>query len=158
MLTKLIDIGGMRHLFYLTPDERIEAGKWSWISQPFVIMGFATGKISVGLLLLRVVWETAYWRKWMIIFAIVSAFIITVINIVLTFAQCSPPEALWNPAMIAEGKAKCWPPSVQTNFAIFLSSRFTSAHMMPYDSRLTHFRLEHPNRRLLGRPASYFPV
>ncbi|OAQ65152.1 hypothetical protein VFPPC_06312 [Pochonia chlamydosporia 170] len=122
ILTKLIEIGGMRHLFYLSPEQRIEAGKWSWVSQPFVIMGFATGKISVGLLLLRVVWETAYWRKWMVIFAIGSAFIITVINIILTFAQCSPSEALWNPGLIAEGKATCWSPSVQTNFAIFLSS------------------------------------
>ncbi|TWU70622.1 hypothetical protein ED733_000770 [Metarhizium rileyi] len=122
ILTKLIGIGGMRHLSYLSPAEKLEAGKWSWISQPFVIMGFATGKISVGLLLLRVVWETAHWRKRMVIFAISSAFVITVINIVLTFAQCSPPEALWNPALVASGEATCLPPYIQTDFAIFLSS------------------------------------
>jgi hypothetical protein len=69
-----------------------------------------------------VVWETAYWRKRIIIFAIGSATVITVINIVLTFAQCSPVEALWNPGLVAEGKAQCWSPSIQTNFAIFLSS------------------------------------
>ncbi|KJK82888.1 hypothetical protein H634G_02025 [Metarhizium anisopliae BRIP 53293] len=122
ILTRLIGIGGMRHLFYLSPEQRLQAGKWSWVSQPFVIMGFATGKISVGLLLLRVVWETAHWRKRLVIFAISSVFVITVINIIFTFAQCSPVEALWNPALIAQGKAKCWPPSVQTDFAIFLSS------------------------------------
>ncbi|EFY89839.1 hypothetical protein J3458_001505 [Metarhizium acridum] len=121
-LTRLIGIGGMRHLSYLSPEQRVQAGKWSWVSQPFVVMGFATGKISVGLLLLRVVWETAHWRKRIVIFAITSALVITVINIVLTFVQCSPVEALWNPALVAQAKAKCWPPSVQTDFAIFLSS------------------------------------
>ncbi|KAF5131100.1 hypothetical protein E5D57_007449 [Metarhizium anisopliae] len=129
ILTRLIGIGGMRHLFYLSPEQRLQAGKWSWVSQPFVIMGFATGKISVGLLLLRVVWETAHWRKRLVIFAISSVFVITVINIIFTFAQCSPVEALWNPALIAQGKAKCWPPSVQTDFAIFLSS--TSISLYP---------------------------
>ncbi|KHN94962.1 uncharacterized protein MAM_07189 [Metarhizium album ARSEF 1941] len=121
-LTRVVDVGGMRHQFYLSPEQRLETAKWSWISHPFVVMGFATGKVSVGLLLLRVIWDTAYWRKRLVMFAMGSAFVIAAINVVLTFVQCSPVEALWAPGLIAQGKATCWPPAVQTGFAIFLSS------------------------------------
>jgi hypothetical protein len=123
----------MRHLYYLTPDERIQAGKWSWISQPFVIMGFATGKVSVGILLLRVIGSTStFWRKWILCFAVVTAFLASAVNVILTFAQCSPAEALWNPQLVVEGKAKCWPPSIQTNFAIFVSSKPACACILSF--------------------------
>ena len=117
----------MRHLYYLTPDERVLAGKWSWISQPFVIMGFATGKISVGLMLLRIMGPNTVWRRYLVLFAISTAFVISCINVVLTYAQCSPVDALWNPSLIAEGKATCLKPSIQTDFAIFLSSKYPAS-------------------------------
>ncbi|KID59830.1 uncharacterized protein G6M90_00g093400 [Metarhizium brunneum] len=121
ILTKDISIGGMRHLYYLTPEERTEAAKWSWISQPFHIMGFATGKISVGILILRVTGSTTFWRRRILWFAIITALLISAVNIILTFTQCSPVEALWNTQLVVEGKAKCWRSSIQTDFAIFLS-------------------------------------
>ncbi|KAK2606307.1 hypothetical protein QQS21_003238 [Conoideocrella luteorostrata] len=121
ILTKVIALGGLRHLFYLTPQERVKAVKWTWICQPFVIMGFATGKLSVGILLYRVIGSTTFWRKWSLCFTVVSALVFSIVNVALTFAQCSPPSALWNPHLVETGEAKCWPPSIQTNFAIFVS-------------------------------------
>ncbi|OAA33221.1 integral membrane protein [Moelleriella libera RCEF 2490] len=122
ILTKYITVGGLRHLYYLTPEERVIAAKWGWISQPFVIMGFATGKLSVAVLLWRVVGSTTFWRKWFLCFATISALLISIVNIVLTFTQCSPVEALWNQQLLKEGQTKCLSPSIQINFAIFLSS------------------------------------
>ena len=111
----------MRHLYYLSGPETIEALKWSWVSQPFVIMGFATGKISVGLLLLRIIGPNTVWRKWILYFSITTAFIFSAINVVLTFVQCTPVAGLWNPALLASGEAHCWDPSIQAHFAEFLS-------------------------------------
>lgn len=137
-------MGGLRHLYYLTPEERVIAAKWGWISQPFVIMGFATGKLSVAVLLWRVVGSTTFWRKWFLCFATISALLISIVNIVLTFTQCSPVEALWNQQLLKEGQAKCLSPSIQINFAIFLSSTSTSAPLccphpsFPFADRLAN--------------------
>lgn len=52
----------------------------------------------------------------------VSVFILNTIDCIITFTQCNPPEALWMPELVTSGKAKCWNPSVQADYAIFLSS------------------------------------
>ncbi|KAG6000897.1 hypothetical protein E4U43_001466, partial [Claviceps pusilla] len=121
VLTKVILIGGLRHIYYLEQNQRVQVLKWTWICQPFIVMGFATGKLSIGILLWRVVGSASFWRKWLLCLALASAFIFSVVNVALTYAQCSKLEALWNRALLAEGKATCWSPTVQLNFALFLS-------------------------------------
>ena len=119
--TKDVSLGGMRHLYYLSPAEATDALKWNWLAQPWVIMGFATGKISVGLLILRLLPPNVAWRKWIVWGAVVAAFVFSAVNVILTFAQCSPVSGLWDPTLLASGQATCWSPLIQTRFAEFLS-------------------------------------
>ncbi|KAG5948797.1 hypothetical protein E4U53_006148 [Claviceps sorghi] len=121
ILTKIILLGGLRHIYYLGQDERVQMLKWTWICQPFVVMGFAMGKLSIGVLLYRVVGSASFWRKWLLCVALALALLFSVITVALTYAQCSRLEALWNRALVAEGKATCWSPTVQLTFALFLS-------------------------------------
>ena len=44
------------------------------------------------------------------------------IAVILTFAQCRPVSALWNPELTALGMATCWPPHRQSDFSIFTGS------------------------------------
>jgi len=121
-VTYYASIGGCRHLFYLTPPEQMLAVEYNWATQPWGIFGFATGKISVALLILRIMGPNSVWRKWMLYLSIVSVFIINALGCILTFVQCSPSYALWNPQLVATGQATCWDPKVQSDYAIFLSS------------------------------------
>ncbi|KAG5924713.1 hypothetical protein E4U42_004565 [Claviceps africana] len=120
-MTKIILMGGMRHFYYVEPHDRVQILKWTWICQPFIVMGFATGKLSIGILLYRVVGSASFWRKWLLCLAIALGMVFSVVNVVLTYAQCSRPEALWDRALVAEGKADCWSPIVQLRFSLFLS-------------------------------------
>ncbi|KAK0515842.1 hypothetical protein JMJ35_001876 [Cladonia borealis] len=116
--THLAIIGGCRHLFYLSPQQQLQAVKYNWISQPWGIFGFATGKISVALLILRIMGPNTIWRKWILYGCMASVLVINAIGSILTFVQCNPPRALWTPTI----HAHCWNPKVQSDYAIFLSS------------------------------------
>jgi len=95
--------------------------KYNWIAQPWGIFGFAVGKVSVALLMLRIIGPNTVWRKWILWGTMVSVIIINAVGCILTFVQCDPPRALWNPQLVASGQAKCWNPKVQSNYALFLS-------------------------------------
>lgn len=103
-VTYLATIGGSRHLYYLTQEQTLLAVKWSWISQPWGIFLFATGKSSVAILILRIIGKTKTSRKWILYAAIVSIFIVNSLGCIFTFAQCDPPKALWTPGL----PAHCW--------------------------------------------------
>ncbi|KAI9822947.1 MAG: hypothetical protein M1826_000329 [Phylliscum demangeonii] len=109
--------GGFRHVYYLSPDQVESTIKMNWMTQPFGIMALATSKISVALLILRVMGRSTY-RRWFLYAIIGLTFTVNSIGCILTFAQCSPPRALWTPSI----KGNCWDPSVQTNYAIFSGS------------------------------------
>lgn len=113
----MASIGGARHVFYLSPEQTMEAVKWSWISQPWAIFLFATGKASVAILILRFMSRNTVWRRALLYFIIVTIFIINSLGCIFTFVQCDPPRALWNPTI----KANCWDPSVQQNYNYFLA-------------------------------------
>ena len=59
-VTFLVKHSGQRHLYYLTPSQKEYASKLDWISQPFNIMSLATGKVSVALLILRLLGPSAF--------------------------------------------------------------------------------------------------
>ncbi|KAF2964104.1 hypothetical protein GQX73_g9479 [Xylaria multiplex] len=117
-VTYLASIGGARHVFYLSPEQTISALKWSWVSQPWAIFLFATGKASVASLTLRFVGPNAFWVKFTLYFIIVTIFIVNSLGVIFTFVQCNPPRALWTPGL----EASCWDPQVQTNFNYFLAA------------------------------------
>ena len=116
-VTYLASIGGARHVYYLSEEQTIEAVKWSWISQPWGIFLFATGKASVAILLLRIIGPNTLWRKWILYGVIASVFIVNSLGCIFTFVQCNPPRALWTPGL----PAKCWNPNVQAHFNYFLA-------------------------------------
>ena len=91
----------------------------SWATQPFVILSLGTGKISVAFLILRIMGHSV-WRKRFLYFTMVSSFAVCCLAIIVTYAQCTPAAALWDPSI----KAKCWKPGTQTHIAIFAGSTF----------------------------------
>ena len=67
------------------------------------------------------------WRKAFLIYgAILGSLLFCGIAIILTFAQCRPVSALWNPELLALGKARCWPPQRQSDFSIFVGCMYGS--------------------------------
>ena len=124
--TIMILNGGCRHLYFIlsSPDglERvITVTKLFYICQPFAIMCIATGRMSVGALLLKIL-GISYWRKRFVWFTIVSTFLVSMLNSILLFAACKPVEGLWNILITAN----CWDPTIMTNVTIFTSSKSTS--------------------------------
>ncbi|KAM7200827.1 hypothetical protein V8F33_003758 [Rhypophila sp. PSN 637] len=143
-VTYMAHIGGARHAFYLTPEETLRAVKFSFLSQPWAIFLFATGKTSVALLTLRIIGgqksanslssggkfalsintkSRYFWRRTALYFLIVSLFIVCSLGCIFTFVQCNPPRALWTPELLAPiGSGTCWDPKVQLHFNYFLAS------------------------------------
>ncbi|KAL8831610.1 MAG: hypothetical protein Q9191_000761 [Dirinaria sp. TL-2023a] len=117
---------GCRHLFYLTPQQAMSASRLNWITQPVAIMALALGKVSVALLILRIMGKS-FWRRIFLYFSMISAILFCGLAIIFTFAQCRPVQALWNPALVQMGKAKCWKPQTQSNFSIFVGSMYIPA-------------------------------
>ena len=113
--------GGCRHVYYLSPKQQALLTKINWVSQPFCIMAIVSSKASVSHLLLRILGPTKKFKRLFLYWLIYSMLVLGCIDSILTFAQCSPPRALWT-ASIAPS-AKCWPPEVQTNIAISVGSR-----------------------------------
>ena len=124
-LTVLALNHGCQHQYYLSHDQLILATKISWIAQPFAIMALATGKISVAFLILRIS-GTNVWRKAFLNFTMISNFCVCALASIVTYAQCSPANALWT------HKGKCWKPEKQTTIAVFTGSKYfnTSLHII----------------------------
>ena len=116
-VTYYASIGGSRHLYYLTPEQTLQAVKWSWVAQPWGIFLFATGKASVAILVLRIMGKTSFRRSWVLYAVIISVFIVNSLGCIFTFVQCDPPRALWTPSI----QGHCWNPDVQEHFNYFLS-------------------------------------
>lgn len=110
---------GGHHVYYLTLDEQITTLRLNWISQPFEIMAIGTGKVSVALLLLRVLGPKNRYKKWFLWFLIASTLTVCAIGIIFTFAQCQPVARLWNPTV----EGHCLDPSIQANEALVVGCK-----------------------------------
>ncbi|CAF9923648.1 hypothetical protein IMSHALPRED_005982 [Imshaugia aleurites] len=119
--------GAGRHLYYLKPPEIQLVTKITWIENPLGIMALAIAKMSVAFLILRIIGPSTRWRKWSLYLSVGLTFTIGTLACILTFAQCNPPRALWEPTEVPW--AKCWKPSVQSNFAIFTGAYYTFVDM-----------------------------
>lgn len=119
--------GGGRHLYYLKPAQVEFVTKVTWIENPLGIMALAIAKMSVAFLILRLIGPSTRWRKWSLYLSIGLTFTIGALACILTFAQCNPPRALWEPTKVPD--AKCWKPKVQSDFAIFTGAYYTFIDM-----------------------------
>ena len=97
-------------------------GKWNHdfytCSQFLVLMEL--GKLSVIFLILRLMGNISRWRKWMLYSVAIFFPIVAVLNVILTFVQCNPPHALWEPQT---KDVKCWNPNVQIDFLVVASGK-----------------------------------
>lgn len=90
--------------------------KLNWVLQPFAIMALATAKISVAIVMFRIIPSATVWARRILYFSVVSSFLVSATASILAFVQCDPPKALWE---FGVKGAKCWDPRVQIDYAIF---------------------------------------
>jgi hypothetical protein len=144
-VTYISSIGGCRHLYYLTTQQQLLAVKYNWIAQIWGIVGFATGKVSVALLIFRIVGPGWAWMRWTLHFIMVSLLLFSGIDCILTFVQCNPPRALWTPDI----PHKCWDSKIQSDYAIFVACMDLLLPMIIL--MLTVIRLERADGHRSGR-------
>jgi hypothetical protein len=118
LLTVDASLGGFRHIYFLTAAESTQILKINYIAQLFVVLSYVVGKAAVGFLVLRIMGKNSDWRKWLIYTVMILTAVVGILDSIFTYAQCNPPQALWDPSV----PHTCWAPSVQANFAIFTSS------------------------------------
>ena len=71
--------------------------KYNFLSQPFGAAAPVFGKSSVAFLILRIIGPNTVWRKRFIYFNLAIYWATTILTIIITFVQCSPSRALWEP-------------------------------------------------------------
>ena len=111
--------GGARHIQYLSQDQLSTVLKFNWIGQPFGIMAAASGKTSVGFMVMRITGPKTVWRKWFLYISVGLYIGISIVASTLVFVQCSPTRALWDFSLAA--MAKCWKPMVAADVIILQS-------------------------------------
>ncbi|KAL8687846.1 MAG: hypothetical protein Q9218_006091 [Villophora microphyllina] len=117
--TIYIKHGGTRHLFFVKPEDIVLLLRYNAMSQPFGALASAVGKSSIGFLMLRIMGPQTVWQKRVIYSQLAVYMIITILDIILIFAQCSPPRALWEKVP----DSKCWNPVVSTDITILQSGQ-----------------------------------
>ena len=116
-MTTGVAYGVGRHYETLDSLQKVMAVKMDWISQPFAIFSYGVGKISVALLLLRILPKNKTRERFLYVL-IMLIVIIHTICVALIFAECSPARKLWEPSI----KGSCWKPYVIQDVGIFQSS------------------------------------
>jgi hypothetical protein len=120
VVTYQATLGGFQHMVSVDPQHMTRVGINNYILQTLGIFAFGSGKVSVGCSILRLLPPSSIWRKWIIWFTIVFTFVFNCLNCILTFTQCDPPKALWQPDV----PHKCWDPSIQLKISYAGSSQF----------------------------------
>lgn len=115
-----VHYGVGRHTAYIPQPKLVKAVQWIWLSTPFSTMSACWGKISISLLILRMINRKVAYTifLWTLIFLL---FIINVLLTIVTFAQCKPASWLWdqlNPSL-AGYHGSCWNPNIQKNYGYF---------------------------------------
>ncbi|KAI1401650.1 hypothetical protein F4819DRAFT_486339 [Hypoxylon fuscum] len=104
-----------RHIYYITAVHQIEMMKLTWIMQLINSLNLPIGRVSVVLLLERLMGRTTTWRR-LFLWVNMTLFTASMIaSSILSVAQCSPPRALWSEVP----EAVCLDLSIHANFATF---------------------------------------
>ncbi|MCJ1414472.1 hypothetical protein MMC32_000798 [Xylographa parallela] len=94
LCTAYANLGGCRHVQYLTPSQTVQVTEINWINQPFAVLAIATSKVSVALLILRLQ-GPCKWRTYLLYFLAISIWTYAAAIVVVVFTQCRPYTALW---------------------------------------------------------------
>ena len=116
-MTAEVAYGTGRHYDTLDPVQKVMAVKLNWISQPFTIFSCGVGKISIALLLLRIMSKNKIRERFLYIL-IALLIIINTICVGFIFGQCSPTRKLWEPSI----GGNCLRPYIQQDVGFFQSS------------------------------------
>ena len=126
----------------MNPAQAIQASRINWITQPVAIYARVSGKVSVALLIWRIMGRSKWRNAFLLYGAMLGSFVICTVAVILTFAQCRPVTALWDPELVVMGKATCWPPQRQIRFSIFAGSMSDSINcVIPVLLLLTQLNL-----------------
>ncbi|KAK0706041.1 hypothetical protein B0T26DRAFT_625829, partial [Lasiosphaeria miniovina] len=119
VVTMEVHYGVGKHAAYIAPPDLIKAVEWIWISAPFSTMSACFGKISIALLIMRMINRNRAFSAflWTLI---VLLFLINLFLTVITFAQCTPVTWLWDQLNPFAGyQGSCWDPNIQKNYGYF---------------------------------------
>jgi hypothetical protein len=117
--TLAVHYGVGRHALYLTDDQRVNAVYMIWLAVPFSPGSAAFGKVSIALLLMRIMNRNRFREAflWVLIFLL---FAVNLVLIIITFAQCQPVTFLWQRVSSSPPPGgSCWDPSIQRNYGYF---------------------------------------
>ncbi|KAK4214255.1 hypothetical protein QBC37DRAFT_440268 [Rhypophila decipiens] len=76
-------------------EDAVLAVKWEMVGQTFAVIGMATAKVSLGLFLLRIVFET--WHKVVLVLASLSLLAVSILTAIVFWIQCIPPQSIFDP-------------------------------------------------------------
>ncbi|KAM7219069.1 hypothetical protein V8F06_005507 [Rhypophila decipiens] len=114
-------------------EDAVLAVKWEMVGQTFAVIGMATAKVSLGLFLLRIVFET--WHKVVLVLASLSLLAVSILTAVIFWIQCIPPQSIFDPRV--EGTCII----MVTPFSILLGSWCAAADFFfaafPYWEKVT---------------------
>lgn len=89
-----------QHLYYLSQHQLVEAVKWNYLATPLLVCSLAASKISICLLLLRVLERIQAKFKRPFLYAVIAILaIIAVLSAGYCLGQCQPVSKLWNPTV-----------------------------------------------------------
>ncbi|KAI1164118.1 hypothetical protein F5B18DRAFT_617057 [Nemania serpens] len=125
VLTVLVGLmavnGGFKHAAAIDPQHAAYVIKLNYISRPFGIVPLLTVKIAAGCLIFRILRGAASKSiKYGLWSLLALNTIVGVLDAIFTFAQCSIPAALWEPALA--GKGTCWSPDVKIASSLLTAS------------------------------------
>ena len=106
--TRIISLGGLRHIEYVSPSNLAVILKLQFVNQPMGVMAAFFGKSSVAIFLVRLLGQMAKWTRFYLLCNVALYFVTCVLCIGILYGQCSPTKALWEPQLIATGQARCW--------------------------------------------------
>lgn len=140
--------GGGRHFARLNNSQIELATKYNWLNHTFAIFSVTISKVSVALLILRLLGPSK-WRKWFLYILSSLSCLFGGLAAIFIWVQCTPVETLWIPTA-----GTCWDLTAVNNYDLFVSSksRCGSQHKNQspaHTERLVGFC------RLHVRPSSY---
>lgn len=89
-----------RHLYYLSPEQRINQQYYSLLAQVFCIHSLTFCKISISLTYVRIL--KGSYNRWLRVLCYVLSVTVLIVNtmvIIVFYAQCIPNKKAWNPSV-----------------------------------------------------------
>jgi len=84
-----------RHNHYVNPPDTVQAEKYLFLSQPFFPWALVFAKISIAVMLLRILGESLVWR-WFLYLMIVFQVLIAATMNGFQLSLCAPISAVWD--------------------------------------------------------------